>query len=328
MSDNSILNRGAKGACTIPSPPLKTAVLFLVFNRLDTTKRVFEAIRQAKPSRLYIASDGPRDNRAGEEAIVQAVRDYIINHVDWNCEIKTLYREHNLGCKYAVSSAITWFFENEESGIIIEDDCLPSQSFFIYCQELLDCYRTDTRIMQICGFSFLKKWKRGGYSYYFSNYGPIWGWASWRRAWKCYDVNIKLWPEIKEKKLYEDISQNKAEAEYRRNLYDNLYAGKINTWDYQWGLAKLINRGLSIIPSVNMISNLGFAGDGTHTVSDSNDPYANMDIYDLELPLNHPKYVIQDRVADDKFVNEFMMIKPMKNQIKRIARQLMNKVNG
>ena len=122
------------------SPPysLNTAVLFLVFNRLDTSKQVFQAISQAKPPRLYVAADGARVSKEGESEKVQAVRDYIMQNIDWKCEVKTLFRDENLGCKYAVSGAITWFFQNEEQGIILEDDCLPNQSFFWFCEELLE----------------------------------------------------------------------------------------------------------------------------------------------------------------------------------------------
>ena len=205
---------------------LNTPVLFLIFNRPDTTQLVFDAIRQAKPSQLYVAADGPRENKPGETEKCEQTR-RIIGTVDWDCEVATLFRENNLGCKQAVSSAIDWFFSNAEEGIILEDDCFPSHSFFIYCQELLEYYRYDTRIMQICGLNVLREWNRNGYGYYYSNYGPVWGWASWRRAWKYYDVHMELWPEIREKRLYEDFCQNSDEAKFRVELYDRVYNCKI-----------------------------------------------------------------------------------------------------
>lgn len=164
------------GSVFTPPYPLNTAVLFLVFNRPDTTKQVFEAIRKAKPPRLYVAADGPRLNRAGEEEKVKAVREYLMDNIDWSCEVKTLFRQENLGCKYAVSGAITWFFEHEEMGIILEDDCLPSQSFFWFCEELLNRYNNDTRIFLISGFNSINKWKNNSFDYLFSYYGSIWGW--------------------------------------------------------------------------------------------------------------------------------------------------------
>ena len=188
-----------------PPHPLNTAVLFLVFNRIDTTKKVFEAIRQAKPPRLYIAADGARESKDEEEK-VNAVRDYVSSNIDWDCEIKTLFNEKNLGCKMAVSGAIDWFFDNEEMGIILEDDCLPSQSFFWFCEEMLAKYKDDMRVWHVAGNNFHFGWKRDeDYSYYFGGiYGSIWGWASWRTRWNHYDVEMKNYDEVKSKKYLEN----------------------------------------------------------------------------------------------------------------------------
>lgn len=300
-------------------------VLFLIFNRPELTQRVFARIREARPANLFVAADGPRNDRPCDSELCEQTR-RIIGAIDWDCDVKMLFREKNLGCKKAVSSAIDWFFEQVEEGIILEDDCLPNQSFFQYCQELLEHYQNDTRIMQICGLNALKEWRRCGYSYYFSNYGPIWGWASWRRAWQYYDVDMVLWPEIKEEKLYEDFCQNLEEAEHRLNLYNEVYSGKIGTWDYQWGFAKMINNGLSVIPSVNLISNIGFTEDGTHTVTDKNNPYAAMKTYTIHSPLNHPKHIIRDSRADQRYINDFMSIKPRKNNIKQNLFKFLHRV--
>lgn len=175
---------------------LNVPVLLLIFNRPDTTQRVFHEIRGASPLQLFISADGPRENKPGEFEKCQITRD-IVRQVDWDCEVYTNFRDKNLGCKIAVSSAIDWFFENVEEGIILEDDCLPSFSFFRFCEELLEKYRDDERIMQIGGTNLLSEWQRSDDSYYFSKYGAIWGWATWRRAWQYYDVNMKLWPEVK-----------------------------------------------------------------------------------------------------------------------------------
>ena len=303
--------------------PLNTAVLFLIFNRLDTTKQVFEEIRKAKPPRLYIASDGPRASKPGEEEKVKAVRNYVMNNIDWECEVKTLFRDKNLGCKYAVSSAIDWFFENEEMGIILEDDCLPSQSFFWFCEELLERYKDDMRIWHIAGNNFHFGWKRDeDYSYYFSYYGSIWGWATWRNRWKQYDVNMNHYSELKSKKYLWDIFGNQAEVDFRISNFDEIRNG-LNTWDFQWTYTRLINSGLSIVPKVNLIKNLGFGENATHTHS-KNDKRANMKLYDIEIPLKHPKFIIRDKVSDDKYFKEF--IKPQRNKIKRVIKKLMKKV--
>lgn len=302
---------------------LKTPVLFLIYNRPDTTQRVFDAIRQAKPSRLFVAADGPRDDRAGDAERCEQVR-RIIDTVDWDCEVVTLFRERNLGCRRGVSSAIDWFFTKVEEGIILEDDCLPSRSFFGYCQELLEYYRHDTRIMQICGLNVLREWGRNGHSYYYSSYGPVWGWAAWRRAWKFYDMDMVLWPEIRKKRFYEDFCQNYEEAQFRLELYDKVYASEIDTWDYQWGFAKMINHGLSVIASSNLITNIGFDADATHTVSGHNNPYAAMEALELNLPLTHPRYVVRDCQADLRYLNEFMAVKPAKKSLRQSLLQLLS----
>lgn len=171
-------------------------VLFLIFNRPDTTRKVFAEIRRAKPARLYIAADGPRKERTTDIALCEQTRD-IINEIDWPCQSYTLYRKENLGCKLAVSSAINWFFEREESGIILEDDCLPHPTFFKFCEIMLERYKDDTRVMHIGGSNFQEGMIRGDGDYYYSKWTPVWGWASWRRAWKNYDVNMVKWIEFK-----------------------------------------------------------------------------------------------------------------------------------
>src|SRR4051812_29566436 len=183
-----------------PTTKLHTPVLFVIFNRPETTRQVFEAIRTAKPSRLYIAADGPRKNKPGEDQKCQEARE-IVKAVDWDCEVKTLFSKENLNCGRGPATAFTWFFEHEEEGIILEDDCLPTQSFFRFCQELLERYRYDYRVMHIGGNNFLNGWQRDqDYSYYFSLSGHIWGWATWRRAWQMFDYKLSLYEKIKEKK--------------------------------------------------------------------------------------------------------------------------------
>ncbi|MDG5469923.1 glycosyltransferase family 2 protein [Deltaproteobacteria bacterium IMCC39524] len=292
---------------------LKTPVLFLVFNRPDTTKKVFEAIKQAKPKQLFVAADGPRENKLGDAEKCAQVR-RIIESVDWECDVVTLFREKNLGCKIAVSSAIDWFFENVEGGIVLEDDCLPSYSFFSFCEELLQKYQNDTRVMQICGSNLVKERSGNVYSYMFSNYGPVWGWATWRRAWNYYDVDMKLWPEVRDAKLYEHFCQSYEESMYRSALYNKVFAGEIDTWDYQWGFAKMINHGLSIIPAFNLVSNVGFGFDSTHTSSECS--FSNLELCELSDPISHPPYVIRDKSFDAKFND--LYVPPKKSVLERI----------
>jgi len=300
----------------IPPHSLNTAVLFLVFNRLDVTKQVFSAIRQAKPPRLYIAADGARSKKEGEAEKVKAVRDFILSNIDWKCEVKTLLRDENLGCKYAVSKAITWFFDNEEMGIILEDDCLPSQSFFWFCEELLNRYKDDLRIWHIAGNNFHFGWKRDkDYSYYFSYYGSIWGWASWKDRWEHYNVDMEHYAEIKNKKYLWDVFGYQKEAKFRLSNFEQIVNG-LNTWDYQWAYCRFINSGLSIVPADNLVKNLGFGEEATHTNS-KNDKRSNMDVFNVEFPLKMPNFIIRDKVSDDRFFN--MFIKNQTNFVKRIV---------
>ncbi len=296
-----------------PPHPLNTAVLFLVFNRLDTTKEVFEAIREAKPPRLYIAADGARVEKDGEDQKAQAVRNYILSNIDWKCEVKTLFRDENLGCKYAVSGAIDWFFANEEMGIILEDDCLPSQSFFWFCEELLEKYKDDMRVGQISGDNFQKGIKRGDADYYFSIYNHIWGWASWANRWKNYDVELNT---INDTKFIKNLFQNKNTQAYWLEVFQNMKMKQIDTWDYQWTFTLWNNNQLTILPNINLVKNVGFGEDATHTVGESE--FANLDTCEISLQ-NHPIDLIQDKKADN-LTSELMFAK------KPLYKKIINKI--
>ena len=272
-----------------------SAVLFLVFNRPDTTEKVFETIRMAKPPRLYIASDGPRKHKVGEEEKVKTVRD-IVSNIDWECEVKTLYREENLGCKYAVSSAITWFFDHEEQGVILEDDCLPSSDFFRFCDEMLYRYKYNDNIWVITGNNFQNGVVRGDGSYYFSRYVHIWGWASWRRAWNNADMDIRFWPEWKTSSSWRGFWRDSVVRNYWEKIFDQMYRSEIDTWDYQWSASVWYHGGLTVTPNVNLVSNIGFGPDATHTFSD-NSWLSAMKMGTLG-ELNHPKGIEQDAEAD------------------------------
>lgn len=278
-----------------PPSPLNTAVLFIVFNRPDTTARVFEAIRQAKPPRLYVAADGPRESREGEAERVVRVRQ-IATAVDWPCEVFTLFREKNLGCKHAVSEAITWFFRKEDQGIILEDDCLPHPDFFSFCESLLIRYANDERVYAITGDNFQNGIKRGDGSYYFSRYNHIWGWASWRRAWRHYEGDLRFWPDWKRSSGWQRLLPDSIEKKYWERIFDRMYAKKIDTWDYPWVASVWYHGGLTATPNVNLVSNIGFGSDATHT-SSLDSPLARLKTEALGK-LTHPKGVIRDHSAD------------------------------
>ena len=297
------------------TPPnvLNTAVLFLVFNRLDTTKQVFEAIRHAKPPRLYVAADGVRANKEGEADKIQAVRDYIMQNIDWKCEVETLFWEENLGCKYAVSRAITWFFKNEEQGIILEDDCLPSQSFFWYCEELLERYKEDMRVGQISGDNFQKGVKRGESDYYFSIYSHIWGWASWANRWKNYDVNLNSFDDAK---FIEEVFDKKSNKKYWIDIYKKIKVKSVDTWDYQWTFVLWKAKQLSVLPNINLIENIGFGEGAAHTTEESE--FSNLKAYEMVLS-EHPK-TIERCIEADEFTTKIMFSK--KPFIERIVNKI------
>ena len=275
----------------------RSPILFLVFNRPDTTRRVFEAIRTARPPRLYVAADGARVARAGEAERCEEVR-RIAMAVDWPCELVTLLRPTNLGCKRAVSTAINWFFEHEAEGIILEDDCLPDPSFFPYVDDLLERYRSDERVMWISGDNFISSHWKPSTSYYFSHYPHIWGWATWRRAWEHYDVDMRQWNAGNKDGFLQSRlpSLRRAREQWRKN-FDQVSSGGIDTWDYQWTYACWKAAGIGCLPDVNLISNIGFGSGATHTLS-AESKHANLAVVPIAQPLRHPPVACANAAAD------------------------------
>lgn len=277
---------------------MNTPIALIFFNRVDTTERVFEAIRQARPPKLLAIADGPRPGNIDD---IQKCADTraIIDRVDWDCEVITNYSDINLGCKYRPASGIDWVFEQVEEAIILEDDCLPDPTFFTFCEELLEKYRFDTRIMAIAGSNFQFGQRRTNESYYFSRYPHCWGWASWRRAWQYFDIDLKLWPTVRDGNWLQDILREEAEVRAWEKTFQGVYERTTDTaWDYQWTFACWINSGLAILPNVNLIQNIGFGAGATHTTDTENNKVAKMTAQSLSLPLQHPQFVVRDAAAD------------------------------
>ena len=264
---------------------LRTPVAFIIFNRADTTERVFEAIAKARPPKLLVIGDGARDNRLGEADRVAATR-AIIDRVDWECEVLTNFSERNLGCKRRVSSGIDWVFEQVEEAIILEDDCLPEPSFFRYCEELLEKFRDDQRVCLIGGTNVQFGLRHSDSSYYFSRYPHIWGWASWRRAWDNYDIQMQDWQLLRRGTWLRNWLNSRTQATYWRMCFDRVAAGEIDTWDYQWVFSCWRKGMLAITPSVNLVANIGFRPDATHTTAES--VFADMPVQEISFPLTHP----------------------------------------
>jgi len=284
-------------------------LLFLIFNRPDTTRQVFDAIRRAKPKKLYIAADGPRLNRPDDTKLCEEARRLATN-VDWDCQIETLFREVNKGCAIAVSEAITWFFKNEPEGIILEDDCLPDNSFFRFCDELLERFRHDQRVAIISGNNFQRYPPRDKSSYYFSLFNHIWGWASWQRAWSFYDHQMSAWPEIRNQDWLMDLLGCRKYAAYWKNAFNRTYCGEIDTWDYRWTFFCWREGMVSILPSINLVRNIGFGDTATHTRG-SHESGRSSGLRTMTFPLQHPAHRIVDRQADLYTMKTHFQQKPL-----------------
>ncbi len=274
---------------------LETPVAFFIFNRPDTTLRVFEEIRKARPPLLLVVADGPRKGHPNDSEQCAKAR-AILEQVDWDCEIQKNYSEVNLGCGQRVSNGLDWVFQKAEQAIILEDDCVPHPSFFYFCEEMLRKFKDDDRIGHIGGVNLQFGRKRTDYSYYFSRYHHVWGWASWRRAWKNYDPHMGLWPEVRDGKWLRDLLRDRALFAYWWNIFEKVYQHKIDTWAYQWTLHGWIYDRLAILPNVNLISNIGFDERATHTVRWNR--FHNMKMEPIVFPLFHPRYIIRDSLAD------------------------------
>lgn len=281
---------------------LKTPVAFIIFNRPETTQRVFDAIKRAEPERLFVIADGPRNNKENEGDLCEQTRK-IIEQVSWKCDIIKDFSDNNLGCRKRLSTGISRVFEQTEEAIFLEDDCLPSQTFFPYCEELLGAYKNDERIMHIGGVNFQSAKKDTGYSYYFSRFVHVWGWASWSRAWKFYDPEMKKWPEVNENNLFDKYYINKRAKNYWTEKFRATYEGRLDTWDYQWAFACWLRDGMAILPSKNLVSNIGFNTGGVHT-HEKKSEWANIPLEELKFPLKHPPSVSFDENFDSGTQNK------------------------
>lgn len=276
---------------------LTTPVVLMVFNRPDETSRVFEAIREARPQQLLVIADGPRSNRPGESDLCAKVR-HIVEQVDWPCHVLRNFSDTNLGCRQRVASGLDWVFDQVEEAIILEDDCLPDQSFFRFCQELLEYYLHDHRIGMISGDNFQFGLQDNNDSYYFSRYFHVWGWATWRNRWVgSFDVDMKKWPAVRFETFLANMLNDKCELVAWKNNFEKAYSGKFDTWDYQWVFANWLHGRLCILPTVNLVSNIGFNSRATHTKVSIN--LADIDCSTVVFPLKHPKEVLRNIKADE-----------------------------
>lgn len=309
------------------------AVSFIFFNKVDTTKQVFLRIKEAKPDRLYLISDGGRNEK--EKKVVDKIREWVEKTIDWKCTITRIYASENMGCKNRIVSGINEVFEHEESSIILEDDCLPQKEFFGYCKNMLEYYKDSPQVMMINGSNLVPRAKyeiNGDYT--FSANPWVWGWATWRRAWKLYDPNIAKWPEIKRSHIWDNAYNSR--FRFKKEIskgFDFVYKHELDTWDYQWQFAIWINNGLCIVPRYNLINNLGFnIEEATHTSSEMPEYLKNVYMQKNKAMVFYPnkQYIVRDEKLDATFDaiirKEYYSVKNVTNTVKKYSNSGFRKI--
>lgn len=298
---------------------LETPVAFFVFNRPDVTRRVFAAIRQARPRTFLVVADGPRPGKPADSSLCAEVR-RIVEDVDWPCDVRRNYATANLGCGVRMASGIDWVFSQCEEAILLEDDCLPDATFFRFCAELLALYRSESRIAHIGGGNFQYGAVHGDGSYYFSSYAHCWGWATWRRAWRHYDYRMTAWP-VATNMLPANAP---GERSHWRFVMEETKAGRIDSWDYQWMLTCWCRGALSVVPQVNLISNIGFCDAATHTRGESK--VAALALQPVRFPLRAPERMRPSFAADAATARIFYRAPGIRAYARRLLRALKESV--
>jgi hypothetical protein len=300
---------------------MNTPLVLMIFNRPDLTQAVFSSIAKTKPKQLFVIADGPR-SPTEEEKCLQARS--IVEMIDWKCDVRTNLSKTNMGCRHRIVSGLNWVFSLVDEAIILEDDCVPHESFFRYCATLLEYYRDNNRVMEIGGCNYRKRRINGRSSYYFSRYYHTLGWATWRRAWKFYDENIAMWPQVKCSEWWESFFEDKEERAYWNSIYDQIYNGELqSSWDYQWQFARWCQNGLAAVSTVNLISNIGFGSDATNTTCE-HDFRARLPVSDIGQ-IEHPVSIERNTDADYHRFHTVELLNPgifwqVGSRISRIAR--------
>jgi hypothetical protein len=276
-----------------------TPILLIIFNRPDKVERLVNSLRATKPTKIYVSADGPRENVPTDITRCKTARE-AIKKIDWPCEVITNFHERNTGADFGPEKAINWFFENVEEGIVLEDDCIAHPDFFRFAQEMLSRYKDNHHVMMISGNNFQNGIVRGESSYYFSKYPSTWGWASWKRAWKHYDTNTSAYEHFIKKNTLDDICQSSVEKKYWSRFFEKINSGKLKHWDIKWIFAIWNNNGISITPNVNLVQNVGFGKDATHTFKHDD----AMVVKTVELgKITHPSVIEVNKEADKYLFN-------------------------
>lgn len=271
----------------------KVPILVLAFNRADHVLEAMKAIREYKPDRLYLECDGPREGKKDEDIQVNATRRSMLEAVDWPCEVKTLFREQNMGCAHAVNDAITWFFKNEEYGIIIEDDIVVGPDFFRLCEVLLPRYQDEDRVMQIASQNYSGR-KDIANSYVYSHRIHCWGWATWARAWKKMDMSMSAAPNLSYREMIVKLGFFRGVRMRYQIKYAYNHINVLTSWAIRWYLSIIANGGLILYPGVNLAINIGMDR-GAHYSKLDIDPYAGLEIGNIEWPLEYNDSFIPDK---------------------------------
>lgn len=282
---------------------MQTPVALLIFNRPEITRRLVAEVIKANPPRVLVFGDGPRADHPHDAELIRQTK-AVISEAPWQCEVLTNYSEANLGTRYRPATGLDWVFQNVDRAIFFEDDCLPHPSFFRFCDELLEKYQDDERVMMISGNNFMGR-RLSPDSYLFSHYAGIWGWATWRRAWAHYDVEMRQWPALRETSFLRDVLGNEQEAEFWRVYFDRIVAGETQTWDHQWQFAMWVQHGLSLMPAVNLCTNVGFGPEAQHN-KEFNPKLAEVAVHEMDFALRHPAAMVRSREYDEFVFQELL----------------------
>lgn len=299
----------------------QTPILLLVFNRPELTKRLLKSLEQVKPKNIFVVADGPRENNLQDFPLCQSVRD-LFSNLNWECSVYRLFRDNNLGCAKSVSDGITWFFKHNEHGIILEDDCIANPSFFPFCETLLERYKTEKNIFHISGNNFQDGIMRGDGDYYYSIFNHLWGWATWKRAWEHFnfDINNEMTSEFKK------FVNNKKIIDYFSKQFELVKESKLDSWGFRWTYACWENKALSVLPNQNLVSNIGFGPDATHTIQ-KDSSQSNLEAMTIHFPLNYPKEIKRSLNADIyTFQKVFQPKESLERKIKNRIRPFINRL--
>lgn len=311
-----------------PMQDFNIPILLIIFKRYDSLVAQIDILRAIRPANLYVFADGPRTDEEAADCIRARSA---LKGIDWHCEIRTKFMDTNLGCGKGPATAINWFFENEPEGIILEDDLLPHTDFFRFCSELLERFRDDIRIMEISGSNRLGQWGDGTQSYCYSQWGSECGWATWRRAWRHFDYTVRAWADPRTRGVIRDIYRSPLRIAFFSRILEQTYRHHdlVTWWDYQWGLAKNLNQGLSVVPTVNLVRNVGCDQHSNHDRDASHRFVVHNDLKGMDFPLRHPSSVNPDHAFDDALLRKAMSLRHyfssmIPDRIKRLLKRLID----